>query len=313
MKRITKLIFALAMLAVMSGCAMQPERTGASFNSFCTLAGAVVGGGGTAAVTLAAGPIGAGVFVGALLGTLACADDTPAPQPVAATPPPAPVPVRELDSDGDGVMDRSDRCPDTPRGSSVNAYGCPDILLVLTGINFKFDSSRIEPDSERILDQAVNTLNKVDPVDVRIEGHTDSIGSDAYNMKLSDRRANAVRDYLIGRGINGARLSTDGKGESQPVAPNDTDAGRYQNRRVEFHVVGDGRVSMNADYSGDSNLAAQNWTSPPTGDQPASVQHSGGSNIAAQTWSGDEPQPLSSSADMSIPTWKRLDQVVVRY
>jgi len=240
-RNIIKTMFAIALLAIMSGCATQPERTGASFNSFCTLAGAVVGGGGTAAVTLAAGPVGAGALVGAMLGTLACAHGAPEPQPVAATPaPPAPMPVADVDSDGDGVMDRYDRCPDTPRGSKVNSYGCPDILLVLTGINFKFDSSQIEPNSEVILDRGVDTLKKVDSIDVRIEGHTDSIGSDAYNLKLSERRANAVRDYLIQHGINGARLSTEGRGESQPVAPNDTDAGRYQNRRVEFHVAGDG-------------------------------------------------------------------------
>ena len=270
---IIKILFTATILVVTSGCAMQPERSGpvAHFSTFCTLAGAVVGGGGVAAMSLAAGPIGAGVFVGALLGSLACtAEDPPI---VAAEPMPAPAPqpiaaAPELDSDGDGVIDRLDRCPDTLAGQKVDTYGCPDILLVLTGINFKFDSSQIEPDSERILNQAVETLNKASSVDVRIEGHTDSTGSDAYNDKLSHRRANAVRDYLVQHGIAAARLTTDGKGESQPVASNDTADGRYQNRRVEFHTAG----SHPHSYSDDS-----------------------------------------SSNDMSIESWRRLDQTVVYY
>jgi len=242
---IIKITFALVLLAVMSGCATQPGRTGGSFDPFCTLAGAAVGGGGAAAVTLAAGPIGAGMFVGALLGTLACAHGPDAPQPVAAAPAPAPAPMPapEPDSDGDGVIDRLDRCPDTPRGTAVDQWGCPDILLTLNGVNFKFDRSDILPESERILDQGVNALNNAKSVDVRIVGHTDNIGSDAYNQKLSERRANAVRDYMIRKGISGERMTTSGKGESQPVATNNTDEGRWQNRRVEFHVVGSGRMA----------------------------------------------------------------------
>jgi OOP family OmpA-OmpF porin len=237
---ILKLIFVSVLLAVVSGCASHPTRSGGSYDPFCTLAGAIVGGGGAAAVALAAGPIGAGVAIGAALGTLACHQGPPAPQPVAAAPPPAPPPPPppEPDSDGDGVVDRLDRCPGTPRGTKVDAHGCPDVLMVLTGVNFKFDSSQIEPASAQILDQAVNELRKASSVNVRIVGHTDSIGSDDYNMKLSHRRADAVRNYLVNHGISASRLTTEGRGESQPVASNDTDAGRFQNRRVELHVAG---------------------------------------------------------------------------
>ena len=248
-------IVAVSLTALIgAGCAMQPRAPG-SINPLCALAGAVVGGGTAAAITIAAGPIGGGVLAGAMIGSIACADSTPVPpQPLAVattTPPPAPTVQPALDSDGDGVPDNLDRCPNTAIGQKVDANGCPDILLTLTGVNFKFDSARIEPNSEALLDQAVTALKDSSSVAVRIEGHTDSVGTEAYNLLLSQRRAKAVEDYLIAHGIVGARLTTEGKGESVPVAPNETAAGRYQNRRVEFHVVGDKSVSATGDGAGD--------------------------------------------------------------
>ncbi|MEX2524396.1 MAG: OmpA family protein [Gammaproteobacteria bacterium] len=235
-----KLVFISVLLIAISGCASQPGRTSSGTNPFCTLVGAGIGGGGAAAITAAAGPIGAGAFVGAMLGTLACHTGEPEPEQVAASPPPPPppAPAREpdRDSDGDGVVDRLDRCPDTPRGKEVDVHGCPDVLLVLTGVNFKHDSSVIEPASAQILNRAVEALKKANSVNVRIVGHTDSSGTNAYNRKLSQRRADAVRDYLIQHGINGSRLTTEGMGEERPVASNSTKEGRFENRRVEFHV-----------------------------------------------------------------------------
>ena len=234
-----------AVTAIASGCATYTTHPdGSSVNPLCILAGAIVGGGGSAAVLLAAGPIGGGAFVGALLGTLACSKGpTPAPPMAAAVEAPmAPVAMPEPDSDGDGVVDRLDACPDTPHGKKVDARGCPEILLTLTGVKFNFDKSTIKPDAAQILNQAVDELNKASTVDVRIEGHTDSIGSDAYNLKLSQRRADSVEQYLVDHGISASRLTTEGKGESQPVASNETAEGRYQNRRVEFHVTGESEV-----------------------------------------------------------------------
>ena len=189
--------------------------------------------------------------LGAMIGSILCADSAVVPpHSMAATnqpPAPASAPPSALDSDGDGVTDSLDRCPNTPSGQKVDANGCPDILMKLTGINFKFDSARIEPSSETILEQAVVALKNSSSVAVRIEGHTDSVGSDAYNLLLSQRRAQAVRQYLIEHRIDAARLSTEGKGERMPVAPNETAAGRYQNRRVEFHVAGNNSVSSTGD------------------------------------------------------------------
>ena len=242
---IIRTIPVLALLVVMAGCSTQTVRNGGNTPTptFCALVGAAVGGGSAAIAGLAYLPIAAVVVGGAVVGHMMCSDNAePVQQPVAAAPSPQPqaaAPVRELDSDGDGVIDRLDRCPNTPAGVKVNANGCPDILLTLRGVNFKFDKSDIEPDSERILNQAVEALNEASSVDVHIVGHTDSVGTDAYNQSLSERRANAVRDYLISQRIAGARLTTEGAGESQPVESNDTDDGRYQNRRVELHVISD--------------------------------------------------------------------------
>ncbi len=144
------------------------------------------------------------------------------------------------DSDRDGVPDYKDKCPNTPRGTKVDENGCPLVgekLLILHGINFEFDSAKIKEDSEIKLDEAAGTLEANPSIKVSIEGHTCSTGSEEYNLGLSKRRADAVKDYLISKGIAGERLSTVGKGEEDPIAPNDTQEGRSKNRRIEFVVI----------------------------------------------------------------------------
>ena len=261
-----RVLFSTMLMVGVAGCASQGGRPSSGIDPFCAAVGGVIGGGSAAIISLAAGPIGAGVGVGALLGALACherestttvADSSSnAVRPAVVAAPPAPVMVRDIDSDGDGVIDRLDRCPGTPAGTKVDGNGCPDLLLTLTGINFKFDSAAIQPNSSEILDRAVATLKETRDVAVRIEGHCDSIGSDAYNLKLSARRANAVQSYLVQHGIAAERLSTVGKGEGQPIASNDNEEGRFQNRRVEFHVVGEAAVPPSAG-SGSSTMSAQ--------------------------------------------------------
>jgi len=244
----TKLILVTALLAVLSGCSSYVVRTSDPNSAFCTLAGAGLGGGG-AVLASAGGPISVlSAMAGATIGNYICSSDgTPVAQPVqqaAATPAPQPAPapvVRDVDSDGDGVVDRLDRCPNTPAGVKVDANGCPAVLMTLTGVNFAYDSSQIDASSVRILDQAVAALNEASTVRIRIVGHTDSRGSDEYNQALSVRRANAVRDYFVSKGISAARLTTSGEGERNPVASNNTDDGRFQNRRVELHVVDSSR------------------------------------------------------------------------
>ena len=146
----------------------------------------------------------------------------PKAAPVAAAP-------AVLDSDGDGVPDSRDKCPNTPKGVKVNADGCWE----LKGVYFDTDKAVIK--DPRVLDEAV-AIMKADPkITGEVRGYTDSTASEVYNQKLSERRANAVRDYFIKQGIAANRVRAKGFGESNPVASNDTADGRALNRRVELH------------------------------------------------------------------------------
>ena len=156
----------------------------------------------------------------------------PAPPPPPAAPPPNP------DLDGDGVLNERDKCPNTRPGAVVDLDGCEvEAVISLEGVHFGFDESTLTPEAMAILDKAVGLLDKQEKVVVEVAGHTDSVGSEEYNQKLSERRAIAVKDYLESKGITATRLSAVGYGEAQPVASNDTDAGRALNRRVELIVL----------------------------------------------------------------------------
>ena len=152
---------------------------------------------------------------------------------VAPPPPPPPVPV---DSDGDGVVDASDQCPGTPAGAKVNAQGCEE-ELVLRGVTFPNNSAEITPEDRLLLDSVADILAKRPGFNVEVRGHTDSTGKDAYNLDLSQRRAEAVRDYLVVKGIPAEKLTAVGKGEAEPIAPNDTADGRALNRRVTLEFT----------------------------------------------------------------------------
>jgi OmpA-OmpF porin, OOP family len=106
--------------------------------------------------------------------------------------------------------------------------------VVLEGVNFDNDSAKLNPESYAILDNAVATLKEWGDLKVEVAGYTDSVSTDAYNIELSNRRANAVRDYLISKGIDAARLTAKGYGKANPIADNNTPEGRFKNRRVEL-------------------------------------------------------------------------------
>jgi OOP family OmpA-OmpF porin len=146
-----------------------------------------------------------------------------------------------MDSDGDGVIDANDQCPGTPRGTEVDARGCPiekQAPIVLKGVTFEFDSSKLTMQAENRLDNVVDALQASSEVKFRVDGYTDSIGTEQYNQGLSQRRVDSVRQYLIEHGISSSRITgTQGHGESNPVATNETAAGRAQNRRVELNVT----------------------------------------------------------------------------
>ena len=138
-----------------------------------------------------------------------------------------------LDSDGDGVADYKDKCPDTLKGVSVNSVGC----WVVKGLQFDYDKADIKPEYFGQLDKGVRVLEMNPTVKIELHGHTDSIGSDEYNQALSKRRATAVRDYFVSKGIDSNRLTAKGMGEEDPVAPNETPEGRAENRRVELNII----------------------------------------------------------------------------
>ena len=163
-----------------------------------------------------------------------CAD-TPAGTRVDANGCPVPT-----DADGDGVTDDKDRCPSTPSGVKVDEEGCqvlfeaPRKTLVLEGVNFETGKAELTPESKTILDGVAESLVANDSIRVQVGGHTDNTGSAALNRRLSAARADAVRDYLISKGVAADRLTAAGFGSSKPVASNRTAAGRAQNRRVEL-------------------------------------------------------------------------------
>ncbi|HEX2686367.1 MAG TPA: Ig-like domain-containing protein, partial [Kofleriaceae bacterium] len=165
----------------------------------------------------------------------------------------------DTDRDGDTVVDRLDNCPDE-KGLPENA-GCPSKQLVTIGddrldivesVYFKNDRAVIEPRSFALLDNIAAVLAAHDQLKIQVEGHTDSQGNDAYNKALSRRRAEAVVAYLVHKGIDAARLTSIGYGEERPIADNRTKAGRAQNRRVVFTVLGgNGKVKTHEQGAGD--------------------------------------------------------------
>lgn len=223
--------------SLLAGCATHSDGS-APLNQrtwpICSLLGGLVGGG-LGAIESSSWAAGAGV-AGAIAGGLICY-------------------AQDGDEDGDGVFDRRDRCPDTPAGTRVDHMGCPlpqypasapqpepaatpeVITLDDQGqVLFAFDSSDLTGGAQQRLHSLLPKLNEPGVASVKVIGYTDSVGSDAYNQKLSERRASSVAEYLISQGLAPNKVTSQGRGESEPVADNDTDEGRAHNRRVELHL-----------------------------------------------------------------------------
>jgi OmpA-OmpF porin, OOP family len=139
------------------------------------------------------------------------------PEPTAPSAPEAPAPA----------------APARPAPSSVR-----QTIVIQADALFDFDKSVVRADGKRSIDEALSKLNGVDLEMVIATGHTDSIGTNAYNQRLSERRAAAVKQYLESKGMPGSKITTIGKGETQPVATNKTAAGRQKNRRVDIEFKG---------------------------------------------------------------------------
>jgi uncharacterized repeat protein (TIGR01451 family)/MYXO-CTERM domain-containing protein len=164
----------------------------------------------------------------------------------------------DRDGDGDTVVDRLDNCPTEP--GTVANHGCKDKQLAVLGatgieildvVYFKTNKDVIQRRSYKLLDSVAAIIrNHPELAKIVIEGHTDDRGDDNYNLDLSQRRAEAVRRYLIGKGVDGARLVAQGFGETRPIKANDTNANRSANRRVEFKI--DGVASANSGPTSDT-------------------------------------------------------------
>jgi OOP family OmpA-OmpF porin len=139
-----------------------------------------------------------------------------------------------LDADRDGVADYLDQCPNTPMGATVDARGCWTYAAVVL---FDINSAEVKSEAYPMLNEAVLILKKNPDLNVEIDGHADNTGTAAYNMMLSGKRAEAIKDFLVTRGIDPKRLTTKGFGFTKPAASNDTKEGRAKNRRVEFTPV----------------------------------------------------------------------------
>ncbi len=250
-------IVAVGLAMLLSACSSNPETT----RNLCMV------GGGAAGLVAAAGSgpgaVGAGI-AGVGIGAILCDLRADEPMVVAAA-------TEMMDSDGDGVPDQDDRCSDTPAGSEVDSWGCaldmdadgdgvtddvdacpntpaglevdsrgcpvPDeVVLTINELNFAFDSAELDASSRAALDAAVSVIEDHSEVMLDVVGHTDTSGPAAYNQKLSEKRAQAAVDYLVSQGIPAGQLRAVGAGESDPVASNDTRAGRERNRRVELVV-----------------------------------------------------------------------------
>ncbi|MHC8342597.1 OmpA family protein [Pseudomonas sp. RT6P73] len=220
--------------SLLTGCATHSDGT-APLNQrtwpICSVIGGLVGGG--LGAIESAGWAGGGAALGILTGGLICY-------------------AQDGDEDDDGVFDRRDRCPDTPANTPVEHHGCPlpqypasvkpvevaqpEVITLPSDVLFAFNQSDLSASAQSQLDSLMDKLQNADVVSIKVIGHTDSVGSDEYNQALSERRASSVAAYLLSQGLAPNKLTSEGKGESQPVADNDTDEGRAKNRRVELHI-----------------------------------------------------------------------------
>ncbi|GHE19639.1 OmpA family protein [Halomonas urumqiensis] len=210
----TGLLLGSALVVGLAGCATpntDPSSDRAWYQQpiVCGIAGSLIGGGigyATASDADEENHAAGGATIGAAAGALLCADRSPEP---VAEPEPMPEPEPEPVPDFEPVVLSSE-------------------------VNFAFDSADLTMQAESTLDEVARRLREHTDVNIRIDGHTDSVGSNQYNMGLSQERADSVRSYLMSQGVSGSRMMATGYGEERPVATNETDQGRALNRRVEI-------------------------------------------------------------------------------
>jgi OOP family OmpA-OmpF porin len=157
--------------------------------------------------------------------------DAPEPTPI-PTPEPTPIPTPEPTP-----IPTPEPTPE-PKVVAISCQNQFRVLLSENKINFEYDKAEIKTDSYTLLEKLIEVSKGCPDAKIMIEGHTDSDGSKGYNQRLSEKRAKAVKTYLIGKGVAKSRLDSIGYGETKPVADNSTDAGKERNRRIEFNIKG---------------------------------------------------------------------------
>jgi outer membrane protein OmpA-like peptidoglycan-associated protein len=216
----------------LSGCTGVMSKETAAIVGAATCG--VMGGAGGAYIGRQHGSIGTGAGVGTATGALICGGlayllteepppPPPPPPPPAPKPPPPPPPPPP-------PAPKPPPPPPPPPAPKVER------TIILDDVLFDFDKSNIKPEGAAILDRLVAFMNENKDKKVSFSGYTDSIGTEAYNMKLSDRRWMSARDYVVKKGVDSGRVSGQGFGESKPIADNKTAEGRAKNRRVELKV-----------------------------------------------------------------------------
>lgn len=140
--------------------------------------------------------------------------------------------LEDNDTDKDGVVNKKDRCPDTPKGKVVDEFGC--MKLIRLHVNFDFDKYNLKDEYKDEIDTAVKFVEQNPNLSVSIDGHTDSDGSIAYNQKLSEKRARTVSDRLRELGVERGKLVVKGFGELKPLVPNTSSSNKAKNRRVDI-------------------------------------------------------------------------------
>lgn len=165
--------------------------------------------------------------------------DAPAPEETVAVVDPVEGVAAPAEAEAAAAPAPAEKVCEAPKpGERISLEGCKTgDTLVLRGVTFEFNKSTLTPDAKSILDEVADELVARGDIKVEVDGHTDAKGSDRYNLQLSESRANTVKQYLSGHGVDASRMVANGFGETQPIADNDTDAGRELNRRVELKIT----------------------------------------------------------------------------
>ncbi|MDB4998419.1 MAG: Outer rane lipoprotein omp16 precursor [Myxococcaceae bacterium] len=207
------------------------------------------------------------------------------------------------DRDGDKILDKDDACPDVPGDPDPDPkkHGCPKAIIegkqikITEQIKFRFDKAEIDPASDPILQAVAKILmDHPEMTKLKVEGHTDNVGQAAYNLKLSKQRAEAVKKWLVAHGVPAERLLNDGYGMTRPIDKNDTEEGRRNNRRVEFHILDDAAGT-------DTKVNPTSTTVKPVPATPPGVRGGGAGGAAGGTTPAVKPAPTTTTTPAPKP------------